>query len=108
MQEKSNLHSRNAFRDGNRNVITVMTWTTFCYTNRFAECNVKQCVKMLRFKMLKIIFGTESGNAEMAAEDMATVLTEAGIEAKAVAMDDYDVNGLTDEEHVILMTSTYG
>lgn len=58
--------------------------------------------------MLKIIFGTESGNAEMAAEDMATVLTEAGIEAKAVAMDDYDVNGLTDEEHVILMTSTYG
>ncbi|MEH4266688.1 flavodoxin family protein [Klebsiella aerogenes] len=85
-----------------------MTWTTFCYTNRFAECNVKQRFKMLRFKMLKIIFGTESGNAEMAAEDMAAVLTEAGIEAKAVAMDDYDVNGLTDEEHVILMTSTYG
>jgi flavodoxin len=25
--------------------------------------------------MLKIIFGTESGNAEMAAEDMAAVLT---------------------------------
>lgn len=58
--------------------------------------------------MLKIIFGTESGNAEMAAEDMVAALYESGIEATAVAMDIYDVAQITQEEHVILMASTYG
>lgn len=58
--------------------------------------------------MLKIIFGTESGNAEMAAEDMADVLNESGIPAAAVGMDTYDVADITQEEHIILMASTYG
>lgn len=58
--------------------------------------------------MLKIIFGTESGNAEMAADDMTTALNEAGIEAVAVSMDDYDVADLAGENHVILVSSTYG
>ncbi|AIA70904.1 flavodoxin [Pectobacterium atrosepticum SCRI1043] len=58
--------------------------------------------------MLKIIFGTESGNAEMAAEDMATALNDSGITATAVAMDTYDVAEIANEEHIILMTSTYG
>ena len=58
--------------------------------------------------MLKIIFGTESGNAEMGAEDMVTALNEAGLEASAVAMDVYDIAELANETHIILMTSTYG
>ena len=58
--------------------------------------------------MLKIIFGTESGNAEMAAEDMAIALNESGVEAVAVAMDSYDIQNIANEEHVILLSSTYG
>lgn len=58
--------------------------------------------------MLKIIFGTESGNAEMAADDMALALNGAGIDTIAVSMDTYDVEELAGEEHVILMSSTYG
>ncbi|MBN3137520.1 flavodoxin domain-containing protein [Pectobacterium punjabense] len=58
--------------------------------------------------MLKIIYGTESGNAEMAAEDMAAMLNDSGITATAVSMDAYDVAEMANEEHIILMTSTYG
>ncbi|QLK20864.1 MULTISPECIES: flavodoxin domain-containing protein [Klebsiella/Raoultella group] len=58
--------------------------------------------------MLKIIFGTESGNAEMAAEDMATTLNNGGKTASIVAMDEYHVSELSNESHIILITSTYG
>ena len=58
--------------------------------------------------MLTILFGTESGNAEMAAEDMAEVINLTGKQTRVISMEDYDPQDLVHEEHVIIMTSTYG
>lgn len=58
--------------------------------------------------MLTILYGTESGNAEMAAEDMANVLNLTGKETRVISMEDYTPSDLQSEEHVIFMTSTYG
>lgn len=58
--------------------------------------------------MLTILYGTESGNAEMAAEDMANVLNLTGKETRVISMEDYEPIDLQNEEHVIFMTSTYG
>lgn len=57
---------------------------------------------------LTILFGTESGNAEMVAEDVAAALADNGIEARVTGMEDYDVDELGNEKLVVLITSTYG
>jgi MioC protein len=57
---------------------------------------------------IRILFGTESGNSEMAADDMAEYLNELGAEAQVIPMEKYDVAELLDEGFVIVITSTYG
>ncbi|GAA2026649.1 FMN-binding protein MioC [Agromyces tropicus] len=57
---------------------------------------------------IPIIFGTESGNAEMVADDIAEALTDAGHDAEVVPMEDFEVADLPDHEVVVVITSTYG
>jgi MioC protein len=57
---------------------------------------------------IRILFGTESGNSEMAADDMAERINASGGEAQVVPMEAYDVAELPNEGFVIVITSTYG
>ena len=57
---------------------------------------------------VKILFGTESGNAELIADDIAETFTNAGVAAEVVAMEDFDVADLPGAGAVIVVTSTYG
>ncbi|GHE76469.1 hypothetical protein GCM10017786_01870 [Amycolatopsis deserti] len=57
---------------------------------------------------LTVLFGTESGNAELVAEDVAAALEENGTTAEVVDMQDYPVDDLGAEDLVILVVSTYG
>lgn len=56
---------------------------------------------------LSILFGTETGNAEMVAEDLATALAEHGIETEVAGMEDCAVEELAGQD-VLLVASTYG
>lgn len=58
--------------------------------------------------IVKILFGTESGNAELVADDVAETFNDAGIEAEAVGMEDFDVADLAGAGTVVVVTSTYG
>lgn len=56
-----------------------------------------------------VLYGTESGNAEMVADDVAATLEGLGWEPQIVAMDDeVERFELVGEGHVVLITSTYG
>lgn len=57
---------------------------------------------------LTVLFGTETGNAEMVADDIAIALADKGIPAQVTGMEDYDVDDLGSVETVILVVSTYG
>ncbi|MEE6165485.1 MULTISPECIES: flavodoxin domain-containing protein [Mycobacteriaceae] len=57
---------------------------------------------------IQILFGTESGNAELVADDIAETFTNAGIDARVVPMEDVDVASLADLGTVVVVTSTYG
>ena len=58
--------------------------------------------------MITVLFGTESGNSEMAADDIAQFLGENGEEAKVVPMEECDVDKLSASGLVVVITSTYG
>jgi MioC protein len=55
-----------------------------------------------------ILFGTESGNAELVADDIGEELTTRGIANTVWPMEDYDVAELANEEFAVVITSTYG
>lgn len=55
-----------------------------------------------------IIFGTESGNAEMAADDVAAALGNRGFETMVVSMEDVSPEHLASMVNVVVITSTYG
>lgn len=57
---------------------------------------------------VQILFGTESGNAEMVADDIADAFTSRGVNAQVTAMDEYNVDDLPTAEFAIVITSTYG
>ncbi|GAA3334734.1 nitric oxide synthase [Curtobacterium albidum] len=57
---------------------------------------------------LPVLFGTESGNAELVADDIADLLNTAGLDAEAVSMEDFNIHTLTDLPAIVLITSTYG
>jgi MioC protein len=58
--------------------------------------------------MAHIYFGTESGNSEMAADDIAAVMKQLGRLARVVPMEEADVDELARQEFVVVVTSTYG
>lgn len=55
-----------------------------------------------------ILFGTESGNAEMVAEDLCNALETNGIKGEVFGMENYHVDDLADQEIIFVITSTYG
>lgn len=57
---------------------------------------------------ITIIFGTETGNSEMVADDLCNALEQMGIVSRVIGMEDYDVEILCDEAMVIVVSSTYG
>jgi MioC protein len=57
---------------------------------------------------IKILYGTESGNAELVADDVAETFNAAAVKAEVVAMDLYDVTELSEAGAVVVITSTYG
>lgn len=57
---------------------------------------------------INILFGTESGNAEMAAEDLCQTLNDNGYNAHFLSMEDASIDDCSNCEHLILITSTYG
>lgn len=57
---------------------------------------------------IHILFGTESGNAEMAADDIAAVLEERGYETALTEMSDVSADDVADMTMAVVITSTYG
>ena len=55
-----------------------------------------------------ILFGTETGNAEMVADELLAALEPFGITGEVHSMGDYPVEDLRGQQMVILITSTYG
>ncbi len=58
--------------------------------------------------MITVLFGTESGNSEMAADDVAEFIRNAGGDAKVIPMEDFDIAMLPRLGLAIVITSTYG
>lgn len=58
--------------------------------------------------MISITFGTESGNSEMAADDMAAFILDNGLDAQIIPMENFSVQQLADTNTLIVITSTYG
>lgn len=57
---------------------------------------------------ITILFGTETGNSEMVAEDICNSLEDKGIKSEVFSMDEYMVDDLIGEKLMVLVTSTYG
>jgi MioC protein len=57
---------------------------------------------------IHIFYGTESGNAEMVADDVAEVLQEQGFDTTIAELSDVSVTDLTNLNRVVFITSTYG
>jgi MioC protein len=55
-----------------------------------------------------ILFGTESGNSEMVAEDIGKALEDSGLKNEVFGMEDYHLGDLQGQQLVILVASTYG
>lgn len=58
--------------------------------------------------LVRILFGTESGNTEMVAEDIAGALDALGLSSEVVSMDEIKSEELAESSLVIITTSTYG
>lgn len=57
---------------------------------------------------MKILYGTETGNAELVAEDIVEALDAAGIQSQAFDMADWQVEELNRERFFVIVCSSYG
>ncbi|MGV0807977.1 flavodoxin domain-containing protein [Mycolicibacterium setense] len=57
---------------------------------------------------IHILYGTESGNAEMVADDVAAVLQERGFDTEIAELCDVGIESLADMTLAVFITSTYG
>lgn len=57
---------------------------------------------------VQVLFGTESGNAEMVADEVVAVLSSAGLAATITEMSDVAIADLSTADLVVLISSTYG
>ncbi|MFT4259366.1 sulfite reductase flavoprotein subunit alpha [Microbacterium sp.] len=57
---------------------------------------------------LRILFGSEMGNAEIVADKLSEMLTERGVETECVALDDQPVDELSGLGVTLIVTSTSG
>lgn len=58
--------------------------------------------------MIHVLFGTETGNAELVAEDIADRIGQTGLTADVCDMANIHLDNLTQEHIYILICSTYG
>lgn len=58
--------------------------------------------------IIHIFYGTESGNAEMVADDVAAALQERGFDTEIAELSDADVDSLGEKTLAVFITSTYG
>lgn len=59
-------------------------------------------------RAIRVLFGTETGNAEGCAEELTEAIQALGLNAELTDMDDYDPQDLGDESLVLIVTSTFG
>ena len=59
-------------------------------------------------KSINIIFGTQTGNAEQAANDISEYVKSNGFKTFVQELDDVDLNNLKDMEYLMIITSTFG
>lgn len=57
---------------------------------------------------MKVLYGTETGNAELVAEDIVEALVTAGVQAEAMDMVDCPVDKLDKERFFVIVCSSYG
>jgi sulfite reductase (NADPH) flavoprotein alpha-component len=57
---------------------------------------------------VRILFGTETGNAEGCADELLEGVKALGVPAELTDMDDYERDELADEDLVLIVTSTFG
>ena len=58
--------------------------------------------------VVNVLFGTESGNAEMVADEIADVMNAAGLTAEVAELADVEISDLGSSDMVVLISSTYG
>src|SRR5690606_8425330 len=58
--------------------------------------------------VLHILFGTQTGNAEAVANDIAAEAGAQGFSPAVQALDDVEIERLSEMERVAIVTSTYG
>ncbi|GAA4682951.1 diflavin oxidoreductase [Gordonia humi] len=56
---------------------------------------------------IHVLFGTQTGNAEVIAMDAADALAADGFETKLMSMDEFDASDLEEMHHVVVVSSTY-
>ncbi len=59
-------------------------------------------------KPISILFGTQTGNAESVANDCAELAKTLGLAPLVLDMDDVELNELSQQERILIITSTYG
>ncbi|SDC07237.1 MioC protein [Mycolicibacterium neoaurum] len=59
-------------------------------------------------RTVTILFGTETGNAEMVADEIATALADFDFDGEVHSMAEYPVGDLSGQQLAVLVTSTYG
>ena len=72
-----------------------------------AEMSVSTSAGLSSFAV-DILIGTQTGNAEGLAEEMAMTLSGAGAQARMHQLDDVEMDALADMENVLIIASTYG
>lgn len=58
--------------------------------------------------MIHVLFGTETGNAELVADDIVDCLTQSGLDADVADMAYFSVSDLNVGDMYVLVCSTYG
>lgn len=58
--------------------------------------------------VIRVLFGTETGTAEMCGGDLVDALKKRGYQAKLTDMDDYSADRINDELLVVVITATFG
>ncbi|PNQ21648.1 sulfite reductase subunit alpha [Agrobacterium salinitolerans] len=72
------------------------------------ETSVAAAAPNAEASMLNILFGTQTGNAEALAMDIAAAARAQGMQPVVTALDDVSMDGLGVMKRVIVVTSTYG
>lgn len=67
-----------------------------------------QTVNQESSRVIHIIYGTQTGNAESLANDAAAVAKTHGLSAEVKGMDEISVQQLAEMEYLLVITSTYG